>query len=89
MYYLDRRQKRPLNKFAIKTLYAILMLFAWSFDQFATFSIKIFSSAGYHLSGQVKEASLRQSDSLIALYPFCFLFRSDRPVCHLVGRKWI
>ena len=55
-------------------LYAILMLFARSFDQFTLFYIKTFCSARYHLSGQVTEASLGQSDSLKALYPF-FVFR--------------
>ena len=55
------------------TIYAILILFARSFDQFTLFSVKTFFNARYHLSGQVTEASLRQSDSLIALYPF-FVF---------------
>ena len=55
------------------TLYTILLLFAWLFDQIAMFSIQNYSSAGYHLSEQVTEVSLRQSDSLIALYPF-FVF---------------
>ena len=73
MYCLDRRQKRPSEKFAIKTLYAILLLFAWSFDQFTTFSIKTSSSAGYHLSGQVTKVSFGQSNSLVALYRF-FVF---------------
>ena len=73
MFCLDRRQKCPLDKFAIRTLYAILLLFAWFFYQFTTFSIKTFSSTRYYLSGQVTEASLRQSDSLVALYPF-FMF---------------
>ena len=54
-------------------LYAILMLFARSFDQFTLFSVKTFFSARYHLSRQVTEASLGQSDSLVALYPF-FVF---------------
>ena len=67
---LDRRQKRPLEKVAVTMLYAILMLFTRSFDQFTLFSIKTFSSARYHLFGQVTEASLGQSDSLVALYPF-------------------
>ena len=56
-------------------LYAILMLFARSFDQFILFSVNTFFSARYHLSGQVKEVYLGQSDSLVALYPFfviCF-----------------
>ena len=51
------------------------MLFARSFDQFPLFSERTFSSARYHLSGQVTETSLRQSNSLVALYPlfvFCF-----------------
>ena len=73
MFCLDRRQKRPSDKLAVTMLYAILMLFARSFDQFTLFSVKIFSSARYHLSGQVTEASLGQSDSLVALYPF-FVF---------------
>ena len=47
---------------------AILLLFARSFYQFTIFYIKTFSSARYHLSVQVTEASLGQSDSLIALY---------------------
>ena len=49
------------------------MLFARSFDQFTFFSVKTFSNARYYLSGQVTEASLGQSDSLVALYPF-FVF---------------
>ena len=49
------------------------MLFSRSFDQFTLFSIKFFSHARYHLSGQVTEASLGQNDSLITLYPF-FIF---------------
>ena len=49
------------------------MLFARSFDQFTLFSVNTFFSARYHLSGQVTEASLGQSDSLVALYPF-FVF---------------
>ena len=49
------------------------MLFAMSFDLFTLFSIKTFSSARYHLSGQVTEAFFRQSDSLVALYTF-FVF---------------
>ena len=73
MFCLDRRQKRPLDYLAVMTLYAIPMLFARSFDQFTLFSIKTFSIARYHLSEQVTEASVRQSDSLIALYPF-FVF---------------
>ena len=77
MFCLDRRQKHPSDKLAVTILYAILLLFAWFFDQFTIFSIKTFSSARYHLFGQVTEASLRQSDSLIALYPFfCVLFQS-------------
>ena len=55
------------------TLYAILMLFVRFFDQFTLFSIKAFFSTRYHLSEQVKETSLGQSDSLEALYPF-FVF---------------
>ena len=54
-------------------IYAILLLFAGPFDQFTIFSIKFFSSARYHLSGQVTQASFGQSDGLIALYPF-FVF---------------
>ena len=57
------------------TLYAILILFARSLDQFTLFSVKTFFNARYHLSGQVTEASLGQTDSLVALYPlflFCF-----------------
>ena len=73
MFCLGRRQKRPPDKLAVMTFYAILLLFAWSSDQFTIFFIKTFSSARYHLSGQVTEASLGQSDSLKALYPF-FVF---------------
>ena len=54
-------------------IYAILILFSMSFDHFTLFSVKTFFSARYHLSGQVTEASLGQSDSLKALYPF-FVF---------------
>ena len=71
MFCLDRRQNCPSDKLSVMMLYAILLLFAGSFDQFTIFSIKTFSSARYHLSGQVTEVSLRQSNSLIALYPFC------------------
>ena len=73
MFCLDRRQKHPSEKFAIKTFYSNLLLFAWYFDQFTIFSIKTLSSARYHLSGQVTEASLRQNNSLVALCPF-FVF---------------
>ena len=72
-FSLDRRQKHPSEKLAVMILYTILMLFARSFNQFTLFSIKIFSSARYHLSGQVTEASLEQGNSLVALYPF-FVF---------------
>ena len=54
-------------------IYAILMLFSRSFDQFTLFSVNTYFSARYHLSGQVTEVSLGQSNSLIALYPF-FVF---------------
>ena len=70
-------------------IYAILMLFVRSFDQFPLFSVKIFSSARCHLSGQVTEASLGQSDTLVALFFFCVLFWSARPVCHLAGHRHI
>ena len=51
IFCLDRRQKRPSDKLAVMTmLYAILILFARSFDQFILFSIKTFSSARYSLS---------------------------------------
>ena len=46
----------------------ICMIIAWSFDHLAVFSILIYSSAGYYLSGQVIEVSFRLSDSLVALY---------------------
>ena len=59
LFFLDGRQKCPLDKLAVMMLYTILLLFAWSFDQFTIFSIKTFSSARYHLSGQVIEASVR------------------------------
>ena len=36
---LDKRQKYPSDELAVTTLYIIQLLFAWSFDQFATFSI--------------------------------------------------
>ena len=58
MFCLDRRQKHPIKKYAVTTLYAILLLFAGSFDQFTIFSIRTFSSARYHLFGQVTEVSL-------------------------------
>ena len=54
-------------------LFAILMLFAGFFSQFTLFSVNTFFNARYHLSGQVTAASLGQSDSLVALYPF-FVF---------------
>ena len=73
MFCLDRRQKRPSDKLAVTTLYAILMPFVRFFDQFTLFSVRTFSSARYHLSGQVIEVSLRQNDSLVALDPF-FVF---------------
>ena len=41
---------------------------------FLYFPYKNYSSAEYHLSGQVIEASLRQSDSLIAAYIILVLF---------------
>ena len=37
--WLVRRQKLPLDKLAVTTLYTILLLCVWSFDQFAIFSI--------------------------------------------------
>ena len=46
------------DKLAVMMLYAILLLFAWSFYQFTIFFIQTYSSARYHLSGQVIEASL-------------------------------
>ena len=55
-------------------LYANLMLFARFFDQFTLFSVKTFFSARHHLSGQVTEVSLGQSDSLVALYTFFVLY---------------
>ena len=54
-------------------LYAILMLFSRSFDQFSLFSVITFSNARYHLFEQGTEVSLGQSDSSVALYPF-FVF---------------
>ena len=73
MFCLDKRRKRPSGKLAVTMLYAILLLFAWSFDQFTIFSKKKFSSARYHFSGEVTEASLQKNDSFVALYPF-FVF---------------
>ena len=75
MFCLDRIQKLPLEKLSVMMLYAILMLLARFSDQFTLFSVKTFSSARYHLSGQMTEASLGQNDSLVALYHFsvfCF-----------------
>ena len=54
-------------------LYTILLLFAWPFDHFALLSILKYYSARYRLSGQVTKVSLRQSDSLIAIYPLVVL----------------
>ena len=71
---LDRMQKCSSGKLLVTMLYAIMLLFAWFFDQSAIFSIYIFSSAGYYLSKQVTELSLRQRDSLIALYLFFVFF---------------
>ena len=51
-----------------------LLLFIWSFGYFTLYSRLNYSSASYHLSGQVIQVSLRQSDSLIALYPLFILF---------------
>ena len=34
MFCLDKRQKHPLDKLFVTTLYAILLLFTGSFDQF-------------------------------------------------------
>ena len=76
IFFLDRRQKCPSDKLAVMMLYAILLLFAWYFDLFTIFFIKTCSSARYHLSGQMTEVSLRQSDSLTVLYPFFVFFFS-------------
>ena len=37
IFCLDRKQKRPSEKLAIMMLYIFLLLFAWSFNQFAIF----------------------------------------------------
>ena len=78
MFFSGQETEASLSQPCCYDVICYSLLFAWSFDQFAIFSITNFSSARYHLSGQVAEASLKQSDSLIALYPF-FVFCFSLP----------